>query len=163
GQLGTDIEVRRGRWVVDVTGKVALGVVHQQADVSGLTQLITPGGVTSFPAGLFAVSTNSGPHSRDVLGVVPEVGINLGYQVTERARATVGYSFLFTLGDVIRPGDQMDRTVNPNLVPALFNPNFNPLTGTAGPTAFGSGPAQPAFTFKDTSYWAQGLAAGLEF
>jgi hypothetical protein len=168
GQIGTEIDFQRGRWVVDLTGKVALGVMHQHADITGFTQLLTPGNITTYSGGLYAASTNSGSHNRDVLGVVPELGINVGYQVTPRLRATVGYSFLFTLGDVIRAGDQINRSVNPNLVHALFNPFFNPVTGLStlppNTTAFGSGsPAQPAFTFKDTSYWAQGLAAGLEF
>jgi hypothetical protein len=152
GQIGVEAEFLRGCWSVDLRGKLALGVMHQQADVFGSADLFTPTGVSHFAGGLYAQDTNGGSHRRDVFGVVPELGINLGYQVTRHLRATVGYSGLFALGCVIRPGDQLDRTLNPNLIPALG--------GT--PTA-NSFPARPAFTFKDTDYWAQGLNAGLEF
>jgi hypothetical protein len=162
GQIGSEAEFLLDRWVVNLRGKLGLGVMHQQADVFGVTNLVTPSGISAFAGGLYAQASNSGSHRRDVFGVVPELGINVGYQVSRHLRATVGYSGLFALGCVIRPGDQLDRTLNPNLVPALFDravlnsPTLNP---------FGAGvigPARPAFTFKDTDFWVQGLNAGLE-
>jgi hypothetical protein len=158
GQFGAEAEFLLGRWAVNLRGKLGLGVMHQVADIFGTADVVLPTGQSAFAGGLYAQASNSGIHSRDVFGVVPEAGIQVGYQVTRHVRATVGYSGLIALGCVLRPGDQLDRTLNPNLIPALYNP--------AAPNPFGPGvigPARPAFVFKDTDYWAQGLNAGLEF
>jgi hypothetical protein len=50
------------------------------------------------------------------LGVVPEVGVKVGYQVTPHLRAQVGYDFLYW-SDVVRPGSQIDPLINTNLIP----------------------------------------------
>ena len=97
--------------------------------------------------GLFAQPTNIGHYTRDVFAVVPEGNVQLGYQLTDRLRATVGYTF-FYMSDVVRPGDQIDRTINPALL--------------ALPPAAG-GPARPAFQVRQSDFWAQGIDFGLEF
>ena len=63
-------------------------------------------------------------------------------------RFTIGYRFLY-VSDVIRPGDQVSRVVNPRLVPT--SPLF---TGSGGP-------AVPQPNFQSTDFWAQGLTLGL--
>jgi hypothetical protein len=83
---------------------------------------------------------------RDEAGVVPELNVRLAYQVTPRLAACVGYTFLYW-SDVVRAGDQIDQTVNATLIP---------------PPAAPSGPARPAFGFRSTDFWAQGLDLGLE-
>jgi hypothetical protein len=55
-----------------------------------------------------------------------------------------GYTFLYW-SSVVRAGDQIDLTVNPNL-----------LSDTPG------GPARPSFAFHETGIWAQGLSLGVE-
>jgi hypothetical protein len=151
GELGARAEYRRGNFFVDLLGSVALGTTHEELNIHGSTVITPPGGapITS-PGGILALSTNSGHFSRDRFGVVPEVGINLGYQVTEHMRAFVGYSFLYW-NDVTRPGDAIDRTVNPTQIPS--NLGSGPL----------SGPARPTVVFKETEFWAQGINLGLEF
>ena len=57
--------------------------------------------------------------------MVPEVGINLGFQLTNNLKIYGGYSFLYWT-NIVRPGDQIDTTVNPNLVPT------SSTFGTAG-------------------------------
>jgi hypothetical protein len=52
---------------------------------------------------------------------------------------------------VARPGDQIDRTVNPSQVPDVGGPR--PL----------SGPARPLPTFQTADFWTQGINFGLEF
>ena len=52
----------------------------------------------------------------------------------------------------VRPGDQVNRTVNPNFVPV--SQQFGTLTGTA---------LQPAPSFQRTDFWVQGINLGLEF
>jgi hypothetical protein len=150
GQVGWDSEYRRGRWFLDLKGKVALGSNHEVVTIGGNTITTAPGGApTNLSGGLLALSSNSGRFSRDMFVVAPEATLNLGYQVTPCMRVFVGYNILY-LSNVVRAGNQIDPVVNPNLIPS-----------TGGTTA--SLPARPAFAFKGTDFWAQGVNFGLEF
>ncbi len=80
--------------------------------------------------------------------VVPELGLNLGYQFTPVIRGFVGYNFIYW-SDVVRPGQQIDLNVN-----RTFQP------GSAIPR---TGATVPGFPFTGTDFWAQGLTVGLEF
>jgi len=102
------------------------------------------------PAGLLALATNSGRSSRNDFAIVPEISANLGLRITERLTLFGGYSFMYW-SSVVRPGDQIDRRLNPNLIPT---------SGTFGGPAI---PALPAVPFRTTDYWAQGMMWGLEF
>ena len=144
-------EYRRGNVFVDLRGAVALGSTHEEIDIQGSTVITPPAGTpTSLPGGLLALPTNIGQFSRDRFAVVPEVGLHVGYQVTNFARAFVGYSFLYC-SNVVRAGDVIDRTVNLSQIPTTMG------NGTL------TGPARPAVLFKDTDFWAQGVDFGLEF
>jgi hypothetical protein len=150
GQVGLDYALTRGMWSLDVTGKLALGEMHQDVNISGSQVIVSPAGAVSvFNGGLLALSSNSGHFSRDRFAVLPELGVTFGCQLTDWCRLTVGYSFLYC-SSVVRPGDQIDRVLNPTLIP-----NFT----TAPP----SGPARPAAFVRDTDFWAQGVNVGLEF
>lgn len=151
GQVGARGEYRFGRVILSATGKVALGNVHEIANVSGSTAVSFPGAATTLSeGGFFALSTNSGKHETNEFAVVPEFNVNVGVDVTERLRATVGYNFLY-VSSVARPGDQIDHTINPSQLPIL---------GGSAATLFP--PSRPEFDFKQSSYWAQGLNFGLE-
>jgi hypothetical protein len=151
GQLGAMLEMRRGRWYGDLMGKVALGMTHQVVNINGSTSFAVPGGPTVVqPGGLLALPTNIGHYSRDLFGVVPEVGLKIGYQVTPHVRAFVGYSLLYW-NDVARPGNQIDRVVNVSQLPMVLG------------TPAGAVPPRPAFAFHGTDFWAQGVSLGLEF
>jgi hypothetical protein len=151
GQLGARAEYRRGNAFVDLTGSIALGTMHEEIDIHGSTVITPPGGSpTTVAGGVLALPTNSGHFSRDRFAAVPEIGLNVGYQVTESMRAFVGYSFLYC-SNVVRPGDVIDRTVNLSQIPSNLG---------SGPPA---GPARPTVIFKDTEFWAQGVNFGLEF
>jgi hypothetical protein len=147
GQVGFDAEIRRGRWSLDIKPRIAMGATHEVVDISGFTTQTFFGVTTNFPNhGLLAQPSNVGHYSRDRFSVAPEVGLNLGYQLTDHWRAVVGYDFLYW-SNVVRPGNQIDRVVNSNQV--------------AAPIA--AGPARPAFSFNGSDFWAQGLNFGLEF
>jgi hypothetical protein len=145
-QLGTYAEYRRGPWSLGLTSKLAMGPTQQIVTISGSTLTTDATGTHLAAGGLLAQTSNIGTFTRDHFTVVPEVGINLGYQVTPRLRAFVGYNFLYW-SSVVRPGQQIDRTVNPNLLPP----------------AIPGGPARPAFAFNGTDFWAQGITFGLLF
>jgi hypothetical protein len=147
GQLGVVGEWRLDRWSFNLNTKLGLGVTQQTVRISGSTTAIDPFGNTiTLPGGLLALAPNMGNHNRNVFTVVPEVGLNVGYQVTDHIRAFVGYDFLYW-SNVARAGQQIDFGVNQRLM-------------AGGP---GGGPARPAFAFNATDFWAQGITAGVEF
>jgi hypothetical protein len=141
-------EIRWSSWALIGTARIAFGATHEQVDINGFTTVTVPGfpPVTS-PGGLLALSSNSGVHTRDMFAVVPEVGLQLAYQVGPHLRVHAGYNFLYW-SQLARAGDQIDLVVNPALLP---------------PHTPGALPARPAFMFNGTSIWAQGINLGLEF
>jgi hypothetical protein len=151
GQIGTNVSWSRGRFFVDFLGKIALGGSVQTACINGWSSFNTSNGQSgSIGVGQLAMPSNIGRAEKDQFAVVPEVGINLGYAITQHVRLTLGYTFL-CWSRVFRPGDQIDRAVNTTEFPALVG------------TAPFVGPARPNFTFKDSDFWAQGLNFGIQF
>jgi hypothetical protein len=147
GQIGLDTELRRGRWFLDLKGKVALGSNNEVVNINGTTVITDPRtGTSVLSGGLLALSTNSGHFTREMFAVAPEGTIKVGYQFTEYLRAYVGYNFLY-MSSVVRPANQIDRVVNTSFLP--------PATPSL--------PVRPAFVFKGTDFWAQGVNFGLEF
>jgi hypothetical protein len=154
GQIGFDYEHRLGRWIFGVMPKVALGSMHQEVNILGFTTITTPGGgSTTAPGGLLAAGTNIGHHSDDRFAVVPEIGLKIGYQLTDHLKIYAGYDFLY-ISSVVRPGDQVDLNVN------LAQPT---ILGGHGLASKVTGPAVPAVLFRRTDFWAQGGNVGLEF
>jgi hypothetical protein len=152
GQVGVESRWLFGRFFMDLRGKVALGVTHEEIDIAGSQTLTNFSGTPSpLPGGLLALGTNIGHFHRDSFAVVPEVGINLGYSITPNLRAYVGYNFLYW-SSVVRPGDQIDRNIDSALIPNFNIPQLPP-----------TGQNRPAAPFKETGFWAQGLVFGVEF
>ena len=79
--------------------------------------------------------------------MVPELTLNVGYAVTSNASVYLGYNFLGWT-NVIRPGDQIDRTVD-----LTFVPNAPLVTFAAN---------RPVPTFRQTDLWVNGIQAGVE-
>jgi hypothetical protein len=152
GQLGLVGEWRLGPWSVDWFTKIGIGNTEQSINTSGSQALIV-GGVPAAAAnsGLLAQMTNTGSFSHDEFSVVPEVGINLGWQATPHLRLYVGYNFLYWT-NVLRVGDQIDPVLN---VPS----RPGPLLLQRVPAV----PPRPAVLFRDTDFWAQGVNVGLQF
>lgn len=146
-QFGLAGEMRRGSAFVNWRGLIAFGTTHKTAAINGSTTITPPGGpATTYAGGLLALPTNIGNYSKNDFSVVPELNINVGYQVTSNLRVFVGYSFLYW-SNVTRAGDIIDTTINPTQLPP----------GTL------VGPARPAFTWNDSDFWAQGVSFGGEF
>jgi|KBSSwiStaDraftv2_1062776.scaffolds.fasta_scaffold25293_3 hypothetical protein len=154
-QIGARAAYDQGPWVGSVTGKLALGTMQQRVSVSGSLETndyTDFGPVQTFSGAYFALPTNSGDHSRNTFAVVPEVALNLGYRLTPQATVYVGYSFLYA-SNVARPGDQINRNINPTQTVAYGNdPPVTPV-----------GPAQPTFNFNTTDFWAQTISIGLAY
>jgi hypothetical protein len=148
GQMGLRAEFAYERFRVGMLGKVALGDSHEIVNIHGQTAIntVVP---TNVPAGLLALSSNSGTFTRDAFAVVPELGVNLGFRITERLTLLAGYTFIYW-SRVVRPSEQIDTGINTNLVPTS--------------STFGAGgPLRPAFAFHESGYWAQGVNLGIDF
>lgn len=150
GQLGLAGERRYGNFILGYRGTVALGITRSKTRINGSTSTLTPDGDSSRSVGgLYALPTNIGEYTSDRFSVIPDVQLTLGYQVTKNLRIFGGYSFMYW-ANVLRAGEQIDRTVNASFIP---NPG-----GDAG-----TGALRPAYSRQDTGYWAHGWSAGLEF
>ncbi|HKM55098.1 MAG TPA: BBP7 family outer membrane beta-barrel protein [Isosphaeraceae bacterium] len=147
GQVGAQTGWSSGGFSVDVKAKLALGSTHQNLSVTG-GSIITPNTglpVGQFPGGDNALTTNIGRQQKDDFTVIPEVNLEVGYDLNSNLRAFVGYTFLYD-SSVIRPGDQLDYYVN--------------RTQDEGGTLVG--PARPAPMFNRTDFFAHGVNLGLE-
>lgn len=150
GDVGVLWQSSRGIFSLDLLTRLALGSTHQRVQIAGNTTVrgsSDPGNnFENRPGGVFAQRTNIGEYARDRFAVVPELGVTLGCALTPQWRATVGYTFLYW-SSVVRPGDQMDRNINPNLFP---------------PESTSLGLLRPGFEFVESNLWVNGLNVGLE-
>jgi hypothetical protein len=148
GQIGMRTIARLGEFSLEFVGKVALGSTRQSVAIEGATTATVAGAApVTGVGGLLALPTNIGLYTRDRFGFVPEVGLNLGYQVTPWLRGFVGYNFLYW-SSVVRPGTQIDLGINPNFLPSAATP--------------ATGPARPTFVGSGSDLWVQGLTFGVE-
>lgn len=113
GQIGTRLRLRRGRLLLDVTGKIALGFNCQTITIDGRSQL--DGSDAAFravyPGGFYAQPTNIGSRTQGVFGVMPSCDVRLGLAILPRCIASVGYDLMY-LNQTIRIGDVMDPNIN---------------------------------------------------
>lgn len=150
GVIGVAGERRRGRLTWEGTLKLAIGGSASRATVGGSTTTQTPDGGGGFTesvsaGGLLAQASNSGVHERDDFALVPELRVGATWQLTQRLRATAGYSLLY-VSRVARANDIVDRQANLSQIP---------------PSTL-AGPAAPAFAWDIDGLLAQGFNVGLE-
>lgn len=142
--VGVIGEVCYNRWFGELVMKVAFGNTHSKVRIDGsTTTTVAPAAPVTAVGGLLAQSTNIGTFEQNDFAVIPEVGATIGFHITERLKATIGYTFIYW-SRVARAGDQIDRDVNVPVVP--------------GPTTL-----RPEFAFRMTDFWAHGASAGLEY
>ena len=154
GQFGVTGEIRRGRWFVDARATIAFGTVSQTGEISGSQVQAFPGvGVAAYPGGLLALpGANIGTTTQNRFAVLPEVGLNVGYQFTPRLRGFVGYDFLY-LSSVLRPAGMIDTTIDASRVPNFLT-NPPPVLG---------GLPRPAPLMRTTDFFAQGISFGMSW
>jgi hypothetical protein len=146
GNLGLSAAYDIRRFEFLLTAQCALGLTQECVNIAGATRF---DGAAPIPAGLLAVSSNSGSHVRDAFAVVPEVDLDARFEVTRHVVVYAGYSVLYW-SNVARAGQQVDTNVNLNLVPT---------SNTFGQPG---GPNLPQASIHDTGFWAQGVHLGLE-
>jgi hypothetical protein len=167
-QFGARAEYRFGAVSVNVRSSVALGPNHEVVEISGQTSApgagALPGGLLAVGGGVEAIPGqvpvpglnlavrprgNIGRDTTNRFAVVPQVGAQVGMQVSGHVRLYVGYEFLY-INDVVRPGSQIDPVVNPRLVPT------SNLFGTT------SGSPAPFMTARHDDFYAHGVEIGME-
>ena len=150
GQVGVAAGGQFGLVTIDFRGTIGIGLMRQVAEVNGAFARLGPDGSTTlFQGGLYALGSNIGRRERDELAFLPELGVNVGVQATERLKLYVGYSFLW-VSTVGRAGGQIDPRVNVAILP---------LRSGEGPLVE---PLRPEFRFGAADFWAQGLSFGVE-
>ena len=128
-----------------------LGSTEEMENILGSSSLqpMKNAELITVPGGLYALPSNTGRFRNDDFAVVPEVQLQGGVLLTPWLRATVGYDFLYW-SRVLRPGDQLDLTVDRRQVPT--DRSF--VAGTAAQF--------PQPLLKQTDFWLQGFTLGLE-
>lgn len=152
--IGFQGEIQRGRFYLQGKASVALGQVYQQVQINGGQTIATTDGVIQSAGGLLALpGANIGSYSQTKFGVLPELGVTLGVNLTPRLRLGVGYSFLY-LNSVVRPGAQIDTTLDVTRIPNFpLNPSpaANPLVRPS------------ALPLRDTDFFVQGVNFQLQW
>jgi len=146
--LGVRAQLFGQRWSVDLLFKMAVGRMHRVINITGLTQTTPPGGETvTSTGGFLALESNSGQHNTNDWIVIPELGANFGWNITNNIRLCLGYDVFFW-SNVARASDQVSLMINPNLFPP---PKTTGLSGF------------PAFGLVRSDMWVQAINLGLEF
>ena len=150
GQVGVNAELRRNRWSVNATAKLALGVMNERLDVRGFSTLSGTGtnANSTVSGGLYANANNIGRIDEDRFCVIPEGTINIGYSLRSWLTASIGYNILYA-SRVARPGEQFNPVVNPGLIP------------TSASFGLGNVPPTPRPQIVQGDYLMQGIQFGL--
>jgi hypothetical protein len=145
GQVGMILQKEHRRWTLEGVGKVAFGSWNQQVRIGGYTSIAVPNvPVVVEEGGVLALASNSGNFQRDRFAAIPEIGLNLRYQLTECCKLSVGYTMIY-LSHIVRPGNNVDRQIDLDQLPPVQGPGDYPM-----------------FRFKESDAWLQGLNLGLE-
>src|SRR5262245_49404220 len=95
GQLGSRLTYWMGRFGVDLTGKLALGVAHQALSREGASSITGVGQAPGplplpVPGGFYVLGSNAGRTTSDRFAVLPEVGVRAHYQLSHSVSLTAG-------------------------------------------------------------------------
>jgi hypothetical protein len=152
-QIGAVAHKQWGQWSADLTMKLGIGTTQSAVEASGTNNF---GGGVPANIGLFVNDTNRGRYTSGTFSLIPEVGLNLGYNINPRTRIHIGYTAMWWT-NVLRPGNQIDPIVDQTRVPIPPGapvPAFQPLSP--------SGP-HPILPFARSDYWAHGINIGIDF
>lgn len=133
--LGLMYERDCGCWTTNWLGRMSIGGIHESVEIDGSSTVSVPGeDVETVVGGVFTGDSNIGTATRNEFTAITEVGFNLGYRWGPCTRLNAGYTLLYW-NDIVSPGTAIDTTV-----------------GTDD---------RPAFAFRHSDYWVQGLNLGL--
>lgn len=155
GQMGLQGGIHRGSMFLQMVGKIAFGHTVQVAKISGQTTMLTNGYplplLQSMQGGVLALPSNSGRVAQSVFSVLPEAQVKIGCKVGSNSHFYIGYTFIY-VSDVIRAGDQVDRTIDTR--PMAFSSN-------TGGTLLAED--RPRLPMQRTDFWTQGISLGFQY
>lgn len=136
----------KGCWTFDVSGQLGFGFNRNTVQINGTTLSASPPNfqILTRSGGIYALDSNGGQETEIGFMFVPEIELGVGYFFCEYGRIYLNYNFMAMTG-VVRPGDQIDRRINPNI-----------LDGNSG------NPATPENFHNHSTFWMQTLAIGFE-
>ena len=114
GEIGGRVTAQCDRLGFQLAAKVGLGDTQETVDIRGDSIAPTDFGGAAGVGGLFAQSSNIGSTTHGRFSVVPQVLGSLSYEINCHLKVSAGYNFIYWT-DVERPGNQIDRNINPNL------------------------------------------------
>lgn len=146
GEFGWLAAMHYNRWSLEVLGRLALGNMQQVVDIAGRRDFFNGISTVTSEGGFLTQSSNIGRHVRNEFSVIPEVGAELGFQLTPHTKLTVGYRFIY-ISQVTRPSDNIDLVLNESTAGGL-------------PSA---AETRPVFTGGDSDFWLSGGNVGIEW
>ncbi len=156
GQVGFEALWCCQYFSVTARTKLAIGCMCERGRIKGsfLTNYFFTGKADPalFPAGYFALPTNKRPFTNNEFALIPEVNVDLLIPIFCQTHLRIGYTCLYA-NQVLRPGREMSRVINPTQAPAI---TAEPITSVMGEKA-------PKPLTKQSSVWAQGVNVGIEF
>jgi hypothetical protein len=150
-QSGLDLLVYLDIGRLNFRTNVGIGVNHEELTIRGSQLRVNPDGSSvASNGGLLALPSNIGHHTREEFVVVPEFNLNWLVPLTESIHLSLGYTFIY-MDRVIRPGNQIDRTIDVSQVP-----NFSSL-------GVKNSLNRPAVNFSQGDFYAHGFNVGIQF
>jgi hypothetical protein len=147
-EIGMRANFNVDRFTLELLGKVALGRIDRDIEVTGQTVTSVPGAATRTAAGgLLALSSNIGTFPVNSTIFAPELGATLGWQVNPWLRLRLGYWAVYW-AQVARAGDQVDLVINQGLIPQ---------SGVASAAV-----TRPVTLLHLDDLWVQGISLGAE-
>jgi hypothetical protein len=148
GQVGAVFKIRWDNLSVDFTTKAIGGNNSQSINIAGFTRLTDSLGNSAIDGtqALYAMQSNGGQWNRDRITYGGEAGVNFGFRLAQHFRFNFGYTY-FAINNMVRPGDQIDRSVN---IQPLFSGG-------------GLGVARPLPTLRETMFNTHSINFGFEF
>jgi hypothetical protein len=126
GQVGARSSFSKHRLRLELEARVAMGSNRQSVEINGASS-----NNHFFPfnseGGVLALITNIGQYHRSEFTIMPEVKAQFAYKFTRYLRAFIGYDFLYW-NKVVRPGEQIDRVGNDQLVLCQVSDLINALS-----------------------------------
>ncbi len=177
-QIGLKADYNVDRWLFNGFAKVGFGCMHQKLRIEGKSEtsngnlfyMTKNTGNEVLKGGLFSEPTNRGSQHHNRFAIVFETGVHLSYQFSRCFEMGVGYDFLW-LNQVVRPGKQIDRKINPTRTALAKASRATVGIGPDKPVPFGipaaaplpRGPKRPKFKHRTTGFWAQGFVFDINF
>ncbi len=148
GGAGLRLGITPGRFFANVEGKLAVGSTRQSLRLEGTTTLTGAGDTQTANGGLLVPATSNGTFARNEFSFLPEVGVKLGFQITQNIGVYAGYNFLY-MTNVGRPGENFTNNINPTQLPSSQN--------------FGVpfGPNSAPVRLNSTDFWMHTVGVGL--